>query len=333
MNLRNHNILFIAPRFYDYHIAIKSKMEEYGAEVTFYPEVSNNIIYLICRNLGGWFHSAFQKYYYNHLYLKIKKQKFDLFFLIKGEGIPVAFVQKLKEKNPGIYFLTYLWDSILNFDCRYLIGYFDEAFTFDPADSEEYNIRYYPTFVRDEVLANRKNCQNFSRETFDLLLIGGYQKARYEFLKKMIPEVKRNNINLYHHLYIPLIPYIYQNLTGNRIEKKYIKFNTLQFNEILSLYSKSKCIIDIGHKNQTGITMRIYEALGSGKKVLTNCETIKKTEYFSVDNICIIDTEDFTLPLDFIKRKSYDTDISALSLNNWITTILGNFLKTRELRS
>ena len=55
--------------------------------------------------------------------------------------------------------------------------------------------------------------------------------------------------------------------------------------EIISLISKSKAILDINHPSQVGLTMRTFETLGANKKLITTNENIKIYDFFDKENI------------------------------------------------
>ena len=50
----------------------------------------------------------------------------------------------------------------------------------------------------------------------------------------------------------------------------------MKINDIVSLYKESEVILDINHPGQNGLTMRTFEALGAGKKLITTNTEIKK---------------------------------------------------------
>ena len=107
-------VLFIGVKFYDYHLEIKRKMEEYGASVSFFSERDTSIKYGIVNRL---FHSKLDKYqelHYSSVLKKTDQIKFDYLFVIRGFKMPLSFVKTIKKKNPGIKCIMYQWDANTN---------------------------------------------------------------------------------------------------------------------------------------------------------------------------------------------------------------------------
>jgi hypothetical protein len=112
---------------------------------------------------------------------------------------------------------------------------------------------------------------------------------------------------------------------------RFIKFSDLKFlktyksynAQILGAYSKARCVLDVELNIQTGITMRTFEALGSGVKVVTTNSYIAKDPIYIAENICIIDRNSPTVDLDFIKSDFKKNPLYERSyIDNWLDNIL-----------
>ncbi|MFH4210110.1 lipopolysaccharide biosynthesis protein, partial [Acinetobacter baumannii] len=68
--------------------------------------------------------------------------------------------------------------------------------------------------------------------------------------------------------------------------------------EIIKLYAKSNVILDISHPGQSGLTMRTFEAIGAGKKLITTNLNIKEYPFYNSDNIFIISRDKLVLEKD-----------------------------------
>ena len=72
--LEGKNILFIGVKFYHYHQEIQSKMEEYGANVSFYAERDTSIKYGIVNRLFPKWLDKYQKIHYNSILRKVRRR-------------------------------------------------------------------------------------------------------------------------------------------------------------------------------------------------------------------------------------------------------------------
>lgn len=105
--------------------------------------------------------------YYSKL-LKSNKIKYDFFLTIAREFSP-EFIKTLKEYNPNVKTILYLWDKIdyTSFNNNY--EHFDYIFTFDRVDSKEKSFKFRPTFYLDYF---RDNLKDYSSRNYDLYYIG-----------------------------------------------------------------------------------------------------------------------------------------------------------------
>jgi len=100
----------------------------------------------------------------------------------------------------------------------------------------------------------------------------------------------------------------------------------LSADDIIDLYSCSTVILDINHPKQSGLTMRTFEALGAGKKLITTNAEIKKYSFYNEDNICIIDRDKPELNVEFFKTPFIPIDqplLNDMSIVGWIGELFG----------
>ena len=82
--------------------------------------------------------------------------------------------------------------------------------------------------------------------------------------------------------------------------------------------------MDINHPNQNGLTMRVFEVLGSGKKLVTTNGDVKKYPFYNTHNICIIDRNNIVMDRSFFDTpfQKIDTDLyKRMSINGWLEEI------------
>ncbi|WP_231427169.1 hypothetical protein [Pedobacter sp. Leaf250] len=320
-------ILYIGVKFYYYHEQLIDKLEKnYGAAVTYFPERDTSIMYGIVNRLKPSKLTAYQELHYKRILKQIINKKFDYFLVIRGYKMPTWFVKKIKEINPGIKTIYYQWDSntnspFMNQEQKYnVLAEFDAKFSFDYKDVQDYpELSYSPTFYTDEIMAMGEHPSNTIK--FDLFYFGSYLPERYTGLLKFMEFAKANDYILKSHFYMPIRYYIIERLKGTKIDLKLIKFNKMSREEYILNLSRSKTIIDVSNAKQSGMAMRVLDALGSGKKVITTNQWVKNDPSYDPNQIAIIDISAIKLPINFIEDKTILSLKKEFTMNKWIERI------------
>jgi hypothetical protein len=323
---KDKSVLFIGVAFYEYHLAIKQKMEQYGAKVSLFAERDTSILYGIVNRLLPQRIDSFQKMHYDTILKAIAKTKFDYFLVIRGHRMPLSFVKAVKAMNPGIRAIMYQWDAnvnspYLNLDQEYnLVSEFDKVLSFDYKDVQENPwIKYSPTFYIDEIKRLESEAKGVIKK-YDLFFFGSYLPERYAGLLKFKDFAEKNGYSLYSHFYMPYRYYLIERFKGTKIDLKLIKFNPMKRKRYLSLLNQSKAIVDVSNAKQTGMAMRVIDAIGSNKKVLTTNTWIKCEPGYNPNQIAIIDLNNLVLPPRFL-----ETDVSDnwgnYSIDKWLENL------------
>ena len=74
------------------------------------------------------------------------------------------------------------------------------------------------------------------------------------------------------------------------------------YKDIIKEIKKSNCIVEILQKNQTGSTLRYYEAICYNKKLLTNNINVMNLPFYNEKYIRIFD-DSFKIDYDWIKEE------------------------------
>ena len=322
MSINGKKILFIAPEFYDYHLKIIEAMENSGATVNFYPEDITTSIFRVMRKLSSNYVRYAKEKYLNIILNEIKFGAYDVVCVIRGSILTFEALEVLRRKLPNAKFIMYQWDSNKQSHYKEKIDCFDVVKTFDLVDSKKYGIEYQSLFYTrpyKELSSIKKNIK------YDLVFYGAFHSDRLEVIKKVDKFCIEEKLKFKHHLYITKLSLL-KNLLTRRVkfsDFKYLKTYKSINSELLSAYSKARCVLDIELNIQSGITMRTFEALGSGVKVVTTNSYIAKDPIYSIDNICIIDRNCPTVDLDFIKSDFKKCPLYERSyIDNWLDNIL-----------
>lgn len=319
----NKKILFFSVKLFNYENIISDKLRALGAIVHYFDERPNNSIYTkgIIRLNKNLLNIKISKYY-NDILEKIQKERYDYFFLIKGEVMSQYFIDKIIGFNPGIILLYYSFDSFENNPNGVdILNNFHRKFTFDAKDAETYNLSLRPLFFSDDY--NRLISRDVMK--YDLLFIGTAHSDRYIISEKVGEWCDKHNLKKFQFYYSPSrIVFLFFKFFDSSFKKfKYnkISFSSLSHKEIIKLYKESKIVLDINHPNQNGLTMRVFEALGSSKKLITTNMDIKRYPFYNENNIYIIDRNNikmdykfFELPFAGINEELY----KRMSICGWL---------------
>lgn len=306
----------MAPNFYGYEERIITALEKEGLEVCF------EYIYKPSR-FERYVSKLYKRYYrgkLNKYYVEIIKKyidvPFDYFLVVDGKGIPDFFLRVFLKRHPETTSVYYSWDSLQYFNYLSWLNFFNKVYTFDYKDAAELNIGYLPLFYTPELeIAGKAE----GEKIYDLLFIASYKESRLEFINSII-EKYETSLNIKVVLYLSVFRYIIDKLKGKSIRRKDVVFRSLPFDDYLRLLSKTKVVLDFTAKNQTGMPMRIPEAIGARKKIITNNEKVQE-EFNNSDNILVYrESEDITY---FINSEMSELrERERYSISNWIKEML-----------
>ena len=109
------SILLVSPVFFGYEAAIKNKLIELGADVTYVDDRPSNNFFTkgIIRVYKKILDDTILKYY-AQITSDIADREFDIVFLLNPEAMPLSFLEMCKSRWQKAFFVMYMWDSIQN---------------------------------------------------------------------------------------------------------------------------------------------------------------------------------------------------------------------------
>ncbi len=315
--LKGKKVLFLGPLLYEYYLYIIEELRNKGADVVFFPVKKKNSLTTILQNISKSLYEKYQNIYRRKILKKTENALFDYVLVIQPYLLSIDFFKNLKGEQKKAIFINYNWDSTNDYPIARFIHLFDKVFSFDPSDTAKYNMNYLPLFF----IKKYEHISNVNRnKEIDVLFIGSYKKERYQFLKHMEKQFNNDNIKSYFYIKMSFNQYFKNYLMKGKIIRG-IKFRTLKSDQIASLILKSKCMIDFPKVTQDGLTMRTFETLGGGLKLITTNKTILKEKVLQ-KNILVVDPDDPMISLEFVKSQFIKDDlISKYSLSNWILKV------------
>ena len=309
---KHKKILFIAPVFHGYEVIIKEKLEKFGAEVVFVPEREYSLRYKVLNNLNPSYIDRLQVDRYKHILEENNNKRFDYLFVIRGYKMPSFFLSEFRRRNPAAVLIMYQWDSNRTNPFSHHIESYDKVLSFDYKDCKDLGLQYLPLFYTDDVL------EFMGRQAkYDFFFMGTYLQNRYDALMRFMNKYKRT-YSICAYIYMPFTSLIKEILKGNVKTLKYISIRHMPREQYLSILSESKAIVDVSNAGQTGLAMRIIEALALRKKVVTNNWNIYGEPFYTSKSILVFDDKDPIIPDEFIDGEVNVFD-GISSIDEWLS--------------
>lgn len=232
-----------------------------------------------------------------------KYHNIDYFLIISGGKFSKLFCKILRKNNPNIKIILFLWDKLEYSYWKDKLENFDYIFSYDRIEALKNNFIFRPTFFIDECLNNIP-----LRKEYDLYYIGALkEEKRYNYLIKLKNYLNEKQIKTFFKLYagkksIRKLPKNY--------DKDLIINERINYEKNIEILKESKVVLDIKFKDQNGLSLRIYEALATNTKVITDSIDVKNYDFYNENNIKIINKiEDIEkISLDFFKSPFVQID-------------------------
>ncbi|MBS1531300.1 MAG: hypothetical protein JSU01_13420 [Bacteroidetes bacterium] len=290
-------LLITQKDFYSFHKLLKQVLEEKGFAVDVahheYPTgITGKIVGKLELPIGAFITSRYiEKYFLNN-------KKYDLILIIKGRGVSSKLIDRMKQNTDRI--IGYNWDSF-KFNGRPLKWYrnVSKYYTFDFGDAANYSLPVVELFSALTPVTEPKEIR------YSVSAIFRNHSQRLEYLDNILNNIKAGPLFLYIYE-MNVLTFILHFLRSPLLYLKYwkhVRFKPLSYDAYTEALKNSEITIDYAHPNQSGITMRCYEAISLGTKIITNNELIRKSQYFDDSNSFVFRLNgDTTRLIDFYEQ-------------------------------
>lgn len=312
-------LLFIAPDYYGFDNVVQSGFEKHS-DYEVIRIVSNEPFRYssLKQRVINFFSKTFFNKNLKHFY-SIKQTisvinnypEYEVLIVNRPDMLPEEVIKVATSKSK--HSIVLFWDSFDKLKGqKEMIPFFDTCFSFDANDCINYNLKKNTNFYFvTESIDNPEN---------DVFFIGTFDN-RFKNLQKIINTINKKGLKGRAKLYSP--------------DEKIVKENTnesitflekiIPFKDSYVYNQQTKIILDLRHKNQTGLSFRPFEALGMRKKLITDNSQIINYDFYNPNNIFIIKDYSSDIPDWFFTTpyKDIDDDIyRKYNLENWIKNIL-----------
>lgn len=315
------NILFIAPNFFNYQQLIASELEKNHrvSTINLFPIHTAYKIMSFCKS-EILLYNEINKYYKKLRNSLFDNNNFDIVFVIKGSLIPEWFYSWLHKKYTNARFIQYIWDNVST-DSKVLncIDQFDRNFSFSKDDCHKYGFDFRPFFFASCIDSSKA-----VNRDIDISCICSFNPDRGEIIKKILENM--TDANLKWHLHIKgSIPLFIKYFASAFPIRQYYHPYALDYHQMMSILSRSKCQLEIQHPLQTGLTTRPFECIANKTKIITTNPAIKEYDFYSLENIFIIDRNCPVLDMEWLSQPYQEIPediLNRYSISTFISEIL-----------
>jgi hypothetical protein len=332
-SLSGKRVLFVAPRFFGYERDVIRELERQGAIVNWLPDrpFDTPLMKALTKTYPLLVHPWASRLY-ERLLNEFSVTNYDIVLVLNGQTLSSSMLKNLRRSFPTAEYVLYMWDSIKNRKniCKNL-DLFDRAYTFDPKDSKSFHMNFRPLFYANG-FETQKVCDS-NPTKYHISFVGTAHTDRYAIVNSLRNRLPAHVI-AYWYLYLqaPWVLNLYR-WTNPSMEDANVsdfEFIPLDKKTVQQVFAQSGAILDIEHPNQNGLTMRTFETLGAGKKLVTTNSDVRNYDFFNENNIFVIDRNNPIISEQFfdIPFKELPLEImNRYSIAGWLEEILE--LKTR----
>jgi len=329
--MQSASLLLISPLTYNYHSLILDSCHNNNISVQWLNErPSCNLFFKILSRFLNPFARLLSLPWYIHKVDSLFRVGFcpDFLLVIKGESVHPHVISYIKRKFPNCICSLYFWDSTDN-----LPGYsalsrsFSNVFSFDSFDCRAHAWSYRPLFAGNAISSLKSEKTDLPLDSqYDWSFVGAVHSDRLYVLD----ELSRQSCSYFMHLYFPSP--LHCLLYCLRYPKQSIRLRTffslapLLPSELISVYESSRCIVDISHPNQSGLTMRTLESVLSSRKIFTTNSAVRRERFYDETRVAIFSRQSPRWSEAFldVPFKSLCTNVADFySVDCWLATLIG----------
>lgn len=325
--LSGQRVLLIAPRFFGYELDIMNELERQGARVDWLPDrpFDTPIMTALTKVLPGIVMPGVDRLY-EKLLIGFGATHYDLVLIVNGQTVSCKTVRRLRVSFPRAKFVLYLWDSIANrAHVRDNLRQFDRVCTFDPKDSSTYQLSLRPLFYGHGFNAVSPS---LTATLYQISFVGTAHTDRFAVVDRLQASLPRET-RTYWYLYLQAqwVLYYYRLTKPHMRHARVDDFEFTPLNKVRlnSIFADSHAILDIEHPLQVGLTMRTFETLGARKKLVTTNASVRDYDFFSSNNICVIERANPLVPDHFLDSPFTplsDEVRNRYSISGWLAELL-----------
>lgn len=297
------NILLIALSYHGYPEAIADEFRALGHSVRLHDIQPRDLMMKVLRVAAP---RAWEKRLerVHRAILDAEKDKpTDLVLFIQAHQMRHSMIRKFRETFPDARFALYNWDALSNHDYLDRAPLFDTVQTFDPGDSAEHGFLYLPLFATRRF----QNVPDRVTDPRSVYFVGNIvNPERYRVIDRFRDYCRREKIAF--EAFMACTPLVRFRMQRMGIRATGLSSGSIAPQAFDAMLERANAVFDFANHAQTGYTMRIFENLCAGKKIITGTARIVKEPFYSPDRILVIEGEDFTPVAAFLDEPLADPE-------------------------
>lgn len=277
-----------------------------------YPSFFHKVLNFFTKNL---FNYNFKREHLNKVLLKLiaNREKQDIILIIKGDDLSLSTIKKIRKNTDQL--ITFFNDSFDRYKrMKKIYPYFDKVYSFDSKDVAKYNFN----FITNYIYFDTKSSANSEHE-YNIFNISSLDK-RSKVLPQFVDYFKKHNIDYKLIAYDPSDNEEICESYDIEITKKTYPLNTI-FSDFIS---KSNILLDLQRPKQQGLSFRIFEAIGLQKKVITTNKDIVNYDFYSSNNIALVDSDNIDIPETFFTTPYEEIKpeiVNKYHISSWVDEV------------
>lgn len=284
------NILLIMPDFHHYSKDIVETLEKRGNKVfLYYLSIKMNFDRRIMGKIYPNYNQKIFDCLIDEIIDKNINNNFDEIVVIHGgRFFTKKHIDKIKNVFPKAKTIYYAWDSVKNYpNILSFYDSFDKYVTFDYNDAKKYNILFLPLFYPSIFFRRNETYDCCSIMTMTNEKICNYIKVRNSLPRDIIYTSQIIFKDFKSLIYNKIVHF--KNFKGFSLSEA--KYKNLSREEVYQLLANSKVVLDIPLENQSGLTIRVFEALKLGTKIITTNKSIMNYDFYDKSFIFVYNGE------------------------------------------
>lgn len=349
-NIEISRVLFISPKHMDLYKDIVSEMERQGYTVDFLPEKTFKFDPYNIREENyfikkEWklkrFEAELEQYWRQVLNRVEYSYCYEYLFVLDGQSIRKVVFDVLKERNPNLKTVNYLFDTTTGvYEFQHSFPFFDRVYSFDKKEAKMYGLRHLPIYWVEE--------NELVAQDIDLFGLGRYNKQRYDLFRELNHIVQGKNYKIFLKLNMDrisnmffyrikyvvraLLNIVYDRPSPEAYMSDFCTTENVSPTQFRNLICRSKCVVDTSAPHQDGLTARFMWALGLGRKIITTNIDVKTYSFYSPNQILVVKNSSEVIQkkaeiLSFVQEPfrmdpEIQFEVDQYRLDNWIRRIL-----------
>lgn len=290
------NILLIGLHYHDYIQAIADEFRALGHEVRVHDIQPRNLVMKALRVTAPRIWQQMLDRAHRAILDAERGKETDLVLFVQAHQMRHELIGEFRRAFRTSRFALYNWDSLANHDYLDRAPLFDTVQTFDPADARAHGFLYLPLFAsrRFQDVPNRVS------KARSVYFVGNIVNPnRYRALDAFRAYCAAEDIDF--TAYMACTPVVRSWLRREGIRATGLASGSIATAEFDRMLQTSNAVFDFANHAQTGYTMRAFENLCAGKKIITNNERIVHEPFYSPDRVLVVEGLDFGPVKDFLE--------------------------------